>query len=266
MRSIMRQAFVRLEPRDRGDAALRLVQEIRRRAERAAHRAVVERDQAHRADLGETGFARRLGRQGADAIGRLETIPVRLVRHAFVRRGEDRVAQLFAVERAAAAGAASCRRAGARPCRRCRPAADWMRKRAGKLQQRPLAFAEHDAIERTELEHELGSERGLHAARDDEGLGRQPAREMRQLQIESQASCPWWTCRSRPRIRAAVSRSSARSGGPTQQFGSKTLTSTPCGREHASQSPHAERRRQEGVFPAMWVVRPHQQKFGQSPP
>ena len=80
-----------------GDAALRLVQEVRGRAERAAHRAVVERNQAHRADLGEARLARGLRGQGADSIGRFEPLPVRLVRHLLVRRAEDRVAQLVAI-------------------------------------------------------------------------------------------------------------------------------------------------------------------------
>ena len=99
MRSIICMHFVGIEPRDRRDAALRLVQEIGGGAERAAHRAIVERDQAHRADLGKLRFARRLGRQGADAIRGFEPLPVRLVRHVFVGRAEDRVAQLVAIER-----------------------------------------------------------------------------------------------------------------------------------------------------------------------
>src|SRR2546430_7940919 len=44
--------------RDGGDAALRLVQEIRGRAESATHRAIIESDQAHGADLGEMRLAR----------------------------------------------------------------------------------------------------------------------------------------------------------------------------------------------------------------
>ena len=47
------QAFIGVQARNRCDAALCFVQEIRRRAERAAHRAIIERDQAHRADLGQ---------------------------------------------------------------------------------------------------------------------------------------------------------------------------------------------------------------------
>ena len=97
------QALVGLQARDGGDAALRLVQEVGRRAERAAHRTVVERDQPHRADLGQVRLARRLARQRTDAIGRLEALPVGRIRHLVVGGAEDRVAQLIAGQRASAA-------------------------------------------------------------------------------------------------------------------------------------------------------------------
>ena len=90
-----------VEARDAGDAALRGVQEVRRRAERARHRAIVQRDQAHRADLRQPRLSLGLERQAVDAIRVLEALPVRLVRHLLVGRQRDRVAQLGVVERAA---------------------------------------------------------------------------------------------------------------------------------------------------------------------
>ncbi len=56
----------------------------------------------------------------------------------------------------------------------------------GEFEQGSFAFAEHDTIERPELEHEFGSERRLHAAGDEQRVGRQAAREMRELEVESQ--------------------------------------------------------------------------------
>ncbi len=54
------QALLRVQACDRSDTALRLVQEVRGRAKRATHRAVIESDQPHRADLGQMSFPRRL--------------------------------------------------------------------------------------------------------------------------------------------------------------------------------------------------------------
>ena len=124
MRSIMRQAFVRFEPRDGGDAALRLVQKVGRRAERAAHRAVVERDQPHRADLGEMRLARRLARQRADPVGALEALPVGCSR-ASSRTGVLKIASRSSsrLERPLRQSTGSCRRRCVRPFRRCRRAA-----------------------------------------------------------------------------------------------------------------------------------------------
>src|SRR5204863_313404 len=81
---------------DARGAALRLVQEVGRGAEGTAHRAVVERDEAHRADFGESRLARRLARQRPHTAGPLEPLPVGGVGHALVGRVEDGVAQLGA--------------------------------------------------------------------------------------------------------------------------------------------------------------------------
>jgi len=90
-------AFVGFEPRNARDAALSFVQEVGGRAERARHRAVVESDQAHGADLCEARLAGRLGRQRADPIGALEPVPIGPIGHALVRGAEDRAAQLVRI-------------------------------------------------------------------------------------------------------------------------------------------------------------------------
>ena len=56
----------------------------------------------------------------------------------------------------------------------------------GEFEQRSFAFAEHDTIERPELEHELRTERRLHAAGDEQCVGRQAARKMGELEVETQ--------------------------------------------------------------------------------
>src|ERR1700730_7778669 len=60
--------FLCIEPCNTRDTSLGLVQEVRGRAEGATHGAVVERDQAHRTDLSQTGLASRLRRERADAV------------------------------------------------------------------------------------------------------------------------------------------------------------------------------------------------------
>src|SRR5882672_297581 len=52
------QTFVRFEARNGRNASLSLVQKIGSGTERAAHRAIVERNQPHRANLGKMGFSR----------------------------------------------------------------------------------------------------------------------------------------------------------------------------------------------------------------
>ena len=93
------QAFVGFQARDRCDTALRLVQEIGGRAKRAAHRAIVERDQPHRADFRQVRLARRLARQRSDAVGRFQTLPIGRIRHLLVGCAVDRIAQLLSTQR-----------------------------------------------------------------------------------------------------------------------------------------------------------------------
>ncbi len=163
-------AFVDFESRDRCDAALGLMQEIGGRAKGAAHRTVIERDEAHRADLGKRSFARCLGRQGSHSIRCLETIPIGLVRHALVRRSENRGAQLLMVEgQLRQTQQAAVRQALDRP----HDSAQWLLRSQplSEFEQGPLAFPENDAVERPEFEHQFRPERRLHTARHHDGPG-----------------------------------------------------------------------------------------------
>ena len=69
------QALVGLQARDGRDTALRRVQKIGRRAERTAHRAVVERDQPYRADLRKVRLACGLAGQALRPDTRFRVAP-----------------------------------------------------------------------------------------------------------------------------------------------------------------------------------------------
>ena len=251
------QALIRLETRDGGDAPLRLVQEIRGRAESATHRAIIESDQAHRADLGEVGLARRLAGESPDAVRVLEPLPVRLVWHPFVRGAEDRVAQLGVVE-------GTLRQLQGRAIRHplggAGDAAEGLTRTQsrGELEQRLLAFPQHHTIERSELEHELGPERRLHAARDQQSPGGDAACEMRQLEIKLQRHAGRVDANDVPGDpqELAFQRPLRRPGAA---IGIEDLGPKPCGFEHACQPPHAQGGRKKGVLPAMRVVGTDQQ-------
>ena len=228
MRSIMRQTFVRFEARDRGDTALRLVQKIGRRAEGAAHRAIVERDQPHRANLREVRLARRLARQRPDAIGGLETLPVGRIRHLLVGSAEDRVAQLVATQRTLRNATASL--PSVTPLRRAGDAAQRIGRRAGAPRARAAAARLHRAPPDRTV-------RARTSARDETSPPCRPRRSApsapggarcARAPDRTAASSRWSRRRPRPRRRSSSSRSSARCGGSRQQFGSKTFASTPA--------------------------------------
>src|SRR5439155_121145 len=138
--------FFCIEPRNARDTSLGLVQEVRGRAESATHGAVVERDQAHRADLGKSRLASRLRRQGADAVRLFEPVPVAAVRHLFIGRAEDRVPQLRAVEsplRHSHVPPVSGALRGSGDPTQGRPGAQ----SRDQLEHRALALPQHDAVE-----------------------------------------------------------------------------------------------------------------------
>ena len=212
--------FFCIEPRNARDTSLGLVQEVRGRAESATHGAVVERDQAHRADLGKSRLASRLGRQGADAVRVFEPVPVAAVRHLFIGRAEDRVAQLRAVER-------PLRHSHVPPVSGAlRGSGDPTQGRPGaqsrdQLEHRALALPQHDAVEGSETEHELGSEGRLHTTGDQQRARCASSRSNRSVMpvVETPMTSHG---------HARSSRSRARPGGPAQQFGSKTFASAPA--------------------------------------
>src|SRR6267378_8236004 len=250
-------AFFRIEPRNARDASLGLVQEVRGRAESATHGAVVERDQAHRADLSKARLTGRLHRQGADAVRLFEPLPVQAVRHLFIGRAEDRVAQLGAVERPlrhSQAPAVSGALRGSGDPTQGRPGAQ----SRDQLEQRALTLPQHDAVEGSELEHELGSKGRLHATRNQQRLGRQTPREVRQLEIEPQRHAGGRDADDVPRTCQHLALEGAR-GWPCTTVWIEDLHFDPGGFEHARQAPHPQWRSEKGVLPAKGVVRPDQQ-------
>src|SRR5258706_15138271 len=84
-----------IEPRNARHTSLGFVQEVCGGAEGATHRAVVQRDQAYRADLSESGLAGSLRRQGADAIRLFEVVPVAAGGHLSLGGAEYWVAPVF---------------------------------------------------------------------------------------------------------------------------------------------------------------------------
>ena len=251
-------AFLGVESRDARDAALRLVQEVGGGAEGTAHRAVVERDEAHRADLGETRLARRLARQRPHPAGFLEPLPVGGVGHPLVGRVEDGVAQLGAGEgllahRQALAVGAPLRRSGDALEGRSRA------QPRHELEQRPLALAEHDAIERPEAEHELGPEGGLHPPRDQQRMRLHPARHVRELEIEAQRHAGGRAADDVPGTPEELALERPRHRQTAAAVRVEDLDLGAGGFEYAGQAPHAERWGEKGVFPAVRVVWPDQQ-------
>src|SRR5580658_2776961 len=78
------ETLLGIEPRDPGDAPLRLVQIVGGGAEGAPHRTVVERDESNGTDLREACLPLCLERQALYTIGKLEAVPVVAIRHLLV--------------------------------------------------------------------------------------------------------------------------------------------------------------------------------------
>ncbi len=176
------EALVCFQPRDGRHAPLSFVQKVGGRAESTAHRAIVERYEPHGADLGQMGLTGRLARQRPYAVRRLQALPVLLIRHLFVGSAVDGIAQLLPIEgllrylQHSSSGGA-LRSAGNAPQRLPRAQA------FDQFQQRPLSLAQHDEVERPQLEHQLGAEGCLHAAGNQERSRHDPADDVRQLQV-----------------------------------------------------------------------------------
>ena len=199
------------------------MQEVGGGAERAAHRAIIERDQAHRADFGQVRLARRLARQCSDAIRRLEALPIGRIRHLLVGSAVNRIAQLVAIQRTLRHRNDARRpryvlRVPVMP-RKGRPA----RMRATSSSSGRLALAENDQIEGTELEHQFRTKGRLHTAGDNQCSRGHAAHNVRELQIEPQGHAggrdaddiPCAAEQARARVLAAAARSSSSGRTPS---------------------------------------------------
>src|SRR5207244_13172689 len=115
--------------------------------------------------------------QTAYGVRFFEALPVALVRHLFVRRAEDRVAQLGGVERLLRN---ACQRSVRRDCSRAGNTFERLSaaQTARELEQGTLAFAEDDEVERCEREHRLRRERRFHSAGHEQRTRRGLARLM----------------------------------------------------------------------------------------
>src|SRR5258708_13985489 len=246
-----------LEPRHAGDAPLSFVQEVGRRAERAGHGTVVERDQPPRADLGETRLASRLRGQRTDSVRLLEALPIPAVRHPFIGRGEDRLPQLRARQRRLRYPQALAVRAAFHGSPHSPEGSPGAQSR-GPLEQRTLALPAYDSVEGPASEHELGPDRRFHSTGDQQRTGRHTPGEVCKLQVESQRHPRRRNADDVPvtpenlALERALGRSGTAVGIEDSGLGSRAL-------EHPGQAPDAQGGREKGVFPAMRVVRPDQQ-------
>src|SRR6266404_5490789 len=251
------QTFVRLQTRDGCNTPLRLVQEVGGGTECAAHRAIIERDQPHRANFSKMRFARGLARQRPNAIRRLQALPVGRIRHLVVGCAVDRIAKLAPIQGTLRYGkdiavlAPRCRSGDAA----CRLTCAQTRH---QLQQRPFAFAENDQVEWAELKHQTRTKGCFHAARNNQRFGPHPAYDVRKFQIESQRhprgrdthDVPWTAeelALERALRRLATAVRIEDLGLDSGRF------------EYPRKPPDTQRRSEEGIFTAMRIVGPDEQ-------
>jgi hypothetical protein len=239
-------------------AALRRMQKIRRRTERAAHRAVVQRDQANGPDLREARLACGLDRERSNAIAALEAIPVALVRHVLVGRREDRVAKRLAGQRGAGQAAhRAVRIAPGRARNLRRPEARAHPRR--QLEKRFLSFTEHRAIEGAVRQQDAGIERRLHSAGDEKRFGPGPAREMREGEIVRERHPGRRDADQVPRLfqQETLERRLRRT---VAAVGIEDAGGEAGAAQDSREPPHTERGREEGVLAALGVVGPDEQR------
>ncbi len=248
-------ALVGVEPRDRRDAALCLVQEVGRGAECAGHRTVVERDEPHRADLREVRLARRLARKRPDAIRLLEPLPVGRVRHLLVGGAEDRVAQLLAA-RARAAAACTIVPSGRRSAMPAMPLAGRPRAAA------PRARAAAARLRRAPPDR-MGPSSNISSGRN---VASMPPATISARGARRRARCA--SSRSKRSVMPVVETPMTSQRQLKQLALERALRRPACSSsdrtpppvrrqlEHSGQSPHPERRSQKRVLTTVRIVGP----------